>query len=60
VLNVDSYVHANSINMMIVIGIGTALRGIASSVSVWVVTLQGPSLGRGHSSSDEVEAAAIS
>ena len=46
VLDVDSYVHANSINLMIVIAIGAALRGIASSVSVWVVTLHWSSEGR--------------
>ena len=40
-LDVDSYVHANTINMMIVIAIGTALPGIASSVSVQVVHCTG-------------------
>jgi hypothetical protein len=60
VLDVDSYVHANSINMMIVIAIGTALRGIASSVSVQVATLHWPSASWATQALTKVEAAAIS
>jgi len=60
VLDVDSYVHANTINMMIVIAIGTALPGIASSVSVQVVPLHWPSASRATRAMTKVEAAAIS
>jgi hypothetical protein len=56
VLDVDSYVHANSINMLIVIAIGTALRGPASS---GVVTLHWPGAA-GPLDTDKVEVAAIS
>ena len=55
-LDVDSYVHANSINMLIVIAIGTALRGTASS---GVVTLHWPGAA-GPLDTDKVEVAAIS
>jgi hypothetical protein len=56
VLDVDSYVHANSINMLIVIAIGTALRGTASS---GVVTLHWPGAAW-PLDTDKVEVAAIS
>jgi hypothetical protein len=56
VLDVDSYVHANSINMLIVIAIGTALLRTASS---GVVTLHWTGAAR-PLDSDKVEVAANS
>jgi len=60
VLDVGSYVHANSIKMMIVIAIGTALPGIASSRFRMSRDIALAERGPGHSSSHKMEAAATS